>query len=55
MKSWTDYLTPKEAKAILEAPNATRYAARDERGESVTRYTAPTKAELERIKVKADV
>ena len=45
---------PKEAKAILAAPTATRYPARDDRGQSVTRYTAPTKAELERIKAKAD-
>lgn len=54
MADWVDYLTAKEAKHIADNPTSTRYPARDDRGQSVTRYTAPTKAELERIRTKVN-
>lgn len=53
MADWTDHLTREEAQAILAAKVKTRYPARNALGEKVTRYTAPTAAELERIRAKA--
>lgn len=54
MASWIDRLTIAEASAILEEPGRTRYPARNERGEKVTRYVKPTKADLERIRERVD-
>lgn len=53
MPDWTQKLTAKEAADIVANPNAPRYAARDDRGQATTRYAAPTKAELTRIKGRA--
>lgn len=54
MSDWTDYLTPQEASRILATPTGTRYAARNDRGEKVTRYVAPTQSELAKIRVRAN-
>ena len=53
MADWIDHLTPAEAQAVLDAPVKTRYPARNDRGEKVTRYTLPTATELGRLKDKA--
>ena len=53
MADWIDHLTQPEAQAILDAPIRTRFEARNDRGEKVTRYTAPSSADLIRIKAKA--
>lgn len=53
MADWIDFLTQSEAQTILDYPVKVRYPARNERGQKVTRYVAPTKEELERIKAKA--
>lgn len=50
---WIDRLSPAEAKVVLEAPVKTRYPARDAAGRKVTRYVAPTRAEVDRLKAKA--
>lgn len=50
---WIDHLTKSEAQAILASSVATRFDARDDRGEKATRYAALTAAEKARITEKA--
>jgi hypothetical protein len=59
MADWIDHLTRAEAQKIVTLmadPKAikTRFEARDDRGQKATRYSAPTKAELDRVKAKAN-
>lgn len=54
MGDWIDRLTKRDAQAILDAEVKTRIPARDERGALITRYVAPTKAEMQRIQEKAN-
>lgn len=51
---WIDHLTATEAQAVLDAPIKTRFKARNDQGEKVTRYTKPTVSELDRIRAKAN-
>lgn len=62
MADWTDHLTQPEAQAIVDIIDAppkpgsepkTRFEGRNDRGEKVTRYSRPTKAEMDRIRAKA--
>ena len=53
MTDWIDHLSPTEARAVLDAPVKTRFAARNDRGEKITRYTLPTATELGRLRSKA--
>ena len=54
MADWIDHLTIEEAQAVLDAPVKTRYPARNDRGEKVTRYVAVTAAERTRLEAKAN-
>lgn len=53
MADWTDYLTPDQARTILDAPVKTRFNAPDASGVWRTRYTPLTASERRKVEGKA--